>query len=83
MVLVDTGGLWFRVLLIRQKLKGVVWRTVVKTCLFAGRSYLVCIRNEAGLEVEGWFHENIRREIGNGENTFFNGLVFKGFAFKR
>jgi len=32
---------------------------------------LVCICDGVGLEVGGWFMENVRREVGNGENTFF------------
>lgn len=32
---------------------------------------LVCTSNEVDLEVRDSFEENVRREVGNGDNTFF------------
>ena len=42
------------------------------------------IRDGVSLEIGGWFEENVWREVGNGENTFFlDGSMVKVCVFKR
>ena len=44
----------------------------------------MCICDGVGLEVGGWFEENVWIEVGNGENTFFlEGSMVRGCVFKR
>lgn len=44
---------------------------------------LVCIRSGVGLEVEGWFEENVWRDVGKGDNFyFFYGLVVRDLPLR-